>query len=137
LTDSAGARGASDSSGIDALYVAWRKAMQRGDVDAILGLLTPDYVLWAPEKPAIGLTELQPLLAAALAAYEIESTFEREERIVSGDLAVERGWDVQKIKPRAGGPARTQRQRIFVVLRRTPEGVWRFARGISQAGPAA
>ena len=123
--------------GIDALYLAWRDAFKRGDVDAILGLLTPDYVLWAPGKPAIGFAELRPLLLAAVGAFEVDSTFEREERIVSGDVAIERGWDVQRIKPRAGGPVQIQRQRIFVVLRRTPEGVWRFARGISQPGPAA
>ncbi len=125
------------NSGIDALYLAWRDAFRRGDVDAVLGLLTPDYVLWAPGKPAIGFAELRPLLLAAVEAYEIDSTFECEERIVSGDLAVERGWDVQTIKPRGGGPVQVQRQRIFVVLRRTPEGAWRFARGISQPGPAA
>ena len=123
--------------GIDALYLAWRDAFKRGDVDAILGLLTPDYVLRAPGKPAIGFAELRPLLLAAVGAFEVDSTFEREERIVSGDVAIERGWDVQRIKPRAGGPVQIQRQRIFVVLRRTPEGVWRFARGISQPGPAA
>lgn len=65
----------------------------------------------------------------------IEPRFEREERIVSGDLAVGPGWDVQTLRPRGGGAARTQRQRVLMVLRRGPDGRWRYARGMSQAGP--
>jgi uncharacterized protein (TIGR02246 family) len=122
---------------IDALYDAWRDAFRRGDVEAIFSLLTEDYVLWAPGTAAMGIDAMRPRLAAALAAYEIEIAFEREERMVSGDLAVERGWDVQNVRPRAGGAARVQRQRIFVVLRRMADGTWRFARGISQPGPDA
>ena len=78
---------------------------------------------------------LRPRLAAALAAYDIEPSFEREEQIVSGDWAFERGWDVQAVKPRAGGPGHVQRQRVFLILRRGTDGRWRFARGMSQPGP--
>ena len=123
-------------AGIESLYATWREAFKRGDVDAIVGLLTPDYVLWAPGRPPIDVSSLRPQLAAAVAAYEIDSTFEREERIVSGDLAFERGWDVQVVRPRNGGAARTARQRVFLILRRSADGRWRFARGMGQPGPA-
>ena len=124
-------------SAIDALYVAWRDAFGRRDVDAILDLLTPDYVLWAPNAPAMSAADLKPRLVAALAAYDVDVSFEREEQLVSGDLAFERGWDVQVVKPRSGGAGRTQRQRVFLVLRRGPDGRWLFARGMSQPGPEA
>lgn len=124
-------------SGIEALYDAWRDAFRRKDVDGILGLLTPDYVLWAAGAAPMAVDALRPRLAAAMAAYDVEPAFEREERLVSGDMAVECGWDVQTVRPRAGGPAETRRQRVLLVLRRTPDGTWRFARGISQPGPAA
>ncbi len=123
--------------GIEALYAAWRDAFKRRDVEAILGLVTPDYILWAPGRPATAAASLRSQLEAALAAYDVESTFEREEQVVSGDLAFERGWDVQTVRPRAGGPARTARQRVFLILRRSPDGRWRFARGMSQPGPDA
>lgn len=129
--------GSSDDAGIDALYAAWDDAFRRGDTEALLALLTDDYSLWAPGAGEMGVESLRPRLAAALAAYDVEPVFERVERIVSGDLAVERGWDVQTIRPRAGGPSRVQRQRVFVVLRRGADGRWRFARGISQPGPDA
>jgi ketosteroid isomerase-like protein len=124
-------------SGIESLYTAWREAFKRGDVNAIVGLLTPDYVLWAPGRPPADVSSLRPQLAAALAAYEIDSSFEREERLVAGDLAFERGWDVQVLRPRNGGDALTARQRVFLILRRSPDGRWRFARGMGQPGPAA
>ena len=34
--------------GIGELYAAWAEAFRRQDLEAILDLLTPDYVLWAP-----------------------------------------------------------------------------------------
>lgn len=120
---------------IDALYAAWGEAFRRQDLEAILDLLTPDYVLWAPGAPPMGREELRPRLAAALATYDLDPEFEREERLVAGDLAFERGWDVQRVRPRAGGEAQSQRQRVFLVLQRGEDGKWRFARGMSQPGP--
>ncbi|HXH39260.1 MAG TPA: nuclear transport factor 2 family protein [Thermoanaerobaculia bacterium] len=120
-----------NDSDIDTLYSAWRDAFRRHDVDAILELVTEDYVLFAPGAPPQMTGALRPRLEAALAAYEIDLDFEREERIVSGDLAFERGWDVQTVWPRDGGERRRQRQRVFLILRRGPDAVWRFARGMS------
>ena len=124
-------------SGIDALYVAWGDAFRRQDINAILDLLTPDYVLWAPDAPPMTRESLAPRLAAAFSAHYVKPSFEREEQLVSGDLAFERGWDVQEIRPRAGGDARTYRQRVFLLLKCGQDGKWRFARGMSQPGPAA
>jgi ketosteroid isomerase-like protein len=122
---------------IDALYAAWSEAFQRQDVDAILELMTPDYVLWAPGAAELNADGLRPRLKAAFAAYTITSTFECLERLISGDLAVDRGWDIQQLQPRAGGEVLVNRQRVMLVLRRSSNGEWRFARGISQAGPVA
>lgn len=120
---------------IDMLYAAWSRAFAARDVDAVLGLLTDDYRLWMPGRPPLDREALRPALTAAFAAYDVEPAFECEERLVDGDLAFERGWDVQVVRPRAGGPGRTQRQRVFLVLRRWADGRWRFARGMSQPGP--
>ena len=122
---------------IDALYVAWRDAIRRRDIDGVLSLLEPDYLLWSPGAAPLTVEALRPRLAAALTAYQIEPSFEREEQIVSGDWAFERGWDVQAVKPRAGGPGQVQRQRVFLILRRGTDGHWRFARGMSQPGPTS
>jgi ketosteroid isomerase-like protein len=124
-------------SEIDQLYNAWGEAFRRKNVDAILGLLTPDYVLWPAGAPAICRDSLAPRLAATLSAYDVTPSFEREERLVAGDFAFERGWDIQQIRPCTGGEATIHRQRVFLVLQRGDDGRWRFARGMSQPGPAA
>lgn len=124
---------------IDALHAAWSEAIRRGDLDAALAMLAPDYVLWAGgAAPLVGRDAARPLFAAAFAQFELDPGFELEERLVSGDLAVDRGWDVQTLRPRAGGPAVTRRQRVLLVLRRSPspDGSWQYARGMSQPGPA-
>jgi uncharacterized protein (TIGR02246 family) len=120
---------------IEALYAAWRDAIRRQDIDGVFALLEPDYLLWTPGAAGLTVDSLRPLLAAAFTAYAIEPSFEREEQIVLGDWAFERGWDVQTVTPRAGGPGKVQRQRVFLMLRRGADGRWRFARGMSQAGP--
>jgi uncharacterized protein (TIGR02246 family) len=121
---------------IDDLYKAWSDAIRRGDVEAIIELITPDYVLWAPgQAPIVGRDSLREMLAPALSTYDISSSFERTESLVAGDLAVDFGWDVQTVTPRAGGEARAARQRVVLVMRRQPDGRWLFARGMSQPGP--
>jgi len=124
-------------AGIDDLYAAWGEAFRRQDVDAVVELMTPDYALWAPGAPELDAEALRPRLKAAFAAHEITSTFECIERLVAGDLAVDRGWDIQRLRSRSGGEEVIHRQRVMLVLRRCSDGVWRFARGMSQPGPAA
>jgi uncharacterized protein (TIGR02246 family) len=120
---------------IDALYAAWSEAFGRGDIEAVLALLTPDYALWVPDRAPIGRVALRPLLEAAFATYQIESSFERVECFRSDPLAIDCGWDIQRLHPHQGGEARTVRQRVFVVLRQARDGRWQFARGMAQPGP--
>ena len=123
-------------SNIDTLHAKWAEAIRAGDVDRALELLMPDYVLWAAgAQPLQGRDAVRSVFRAALSTYTIEPRFESEERIVDGDLAFERGLDTQTVQPRAGGPAKTRRQRVFLILKRAEDGSWRYARGMSQPGP--
>jgi ketosteroid isomerase-like protein len=69
-------------SGIDALYVEWRDAFVRQDINAILELLTPDYVLWTPGAPPMTRQSLASRLAAAFSSHYLLPSFEREEQLV-------------------------------------------------------
>lgn len=124
-----------DDHGIEDLHDKWTKAMHAGDVDAIMDLLTPDYVLLTPGAQPMGREALRPMLEATFARMRVDPAFECEDLIVSGDLAVERGWDVQRATPHAGGESRSGRQRVLMVMRRGADGKWRFAIGMSQPGP--
>ena len=112
-------------------------AFLQADDDAVVELMTPDYVQWSPGAADLEAAALRPRLEAAFAAYEVTSTFESVERLVAGDLAVDRGWDIQRLLSRSGGEEVVHRQRVMLVLRRSADGEWRFARGMPQLGPAA
>jgi ketosteroid isomerase-like protein len=128
---------AASDPAIDELYRTWREVFGRGDVTGVLALLTPDYTLWPAGLPPTGIDGLRPQLEAAFATYEIDSSFERVECFVSGNLAIDCGWDVQVVRPKSGGQPLTRRQRVWVLLQRDGDRRWRFARGIAQPGPAA
>ena len=123
---------------VDDLYAARGDAFRRHDVDAILALLTSDYTLYASGAPPLmGRDSMRPALAQALATYDISPSFERLDLLVDGDLAVDFGWDVQTVTPRAGSEPKTARQRVVLVMRRQADGRWLFARGLSQPAPVA
>ena len=126
---------AAASAEIDQLHQEWAGAIRAGDVDRALDMLTSDYLLWpAGGEPIQGAEAVRPLFTAAMAAYVIEPRLESEERLISGDLAVERAWDIQTVTPKAGGDPQTQQQRVMLVLRRV-DGQWKYARGMTQPGP--
>ncbi|MEZ5320371.1 MAG: nuclear transport factor 2 family protein [Vicinamibacterales bacterium] len=119
---------------IDATHERWCDAYRRGDADAVLTLLTDDYRLWAPGREPITIADLEPRLRAAFETYDCSPSFERLELLAAGDLAIDVGWDTQRLTPRAGGAPIVQKQRVCVVLRRDPAGRWRYARGMVLAG---
>jgi ketosteroid isomerase-like protein len=121
----------------DSLFSARCEAFRRKDVAALVEMLEPDYQLWLPGASALGVADVRRVLEADFAAYDITPSYEREESIVSGEWAFERGWDVQRRVPLRGGEPAIRRQRIFLVLRRHPNGEWRFARGMAHPGPGA
>ena len=121
---------------ITAFHARWADAMSRGDVDAIMSMLEPSYVLWLPNAPEMTRDALRPVLVATFARGRVESSFECEARVIRDGLAVERGWDVQTLTPANGEPARSARQRVTVVLRRGEDGEWRFAWGVGLGASA-
>jgi len=115
---------------IDAFYARWADAMARGDVDSILEMLEPSYVLWLPNGVEMTRDAFRPLLEATFARGRVESSFECEARIIRDGLAVDRGWDVQTLTPLTGEPPQSGRQRVTLVLRRGEDGAWRVAWGL-------
>ncbi|MEZ4415928.1 MAG: glyoxalase superfamily protein [Gemmatimonadota bacterium] len=118
--------------GLEELHTDFARAMREGNTTGVLERLHPDYVLWSAGRPPVrGREALRSALDAAFERFAVEPTFDCEARAVQGDLAVERGWDVQVLHPRAGGAPLTQRQRVTLVSRRDEDGRWRFVWGMS------
>jgi uncharacterized protein (TIGR02246 family) len=116
---------------IDELFAAWKDATQRGDVDAIVGLVTEDAEFWTHGMPAVkGRAAVRKLYEQFRSAYSIEQEFEEIERIVAGDYAFIRGVEHNSVTPR-GGETVNVVQRAFMIVRRDDDGRWRFARGMT------
>jgi ketosteroid isomerase-like protein len=67
--------------------------------------------------------------------YQFRQEFRCQEILVSGDLALVRGVEINHLTPLTSGDPITIEQRAFSVIVRGIDGKWRFARGMTNAPP--
>lgn len=117
-------------------FDTWRTAVRAGDLDTLVTLMTEDGEFWTHSQPALkGRDALRAAFTPILAAYELDQGFDCEEILVEGDLAFVRGTERNRVTPVDGGEPMVQLQRAFSVLLRGKDGVWRFARGMTNLPP--
>jgi len=116
---------------IDRLFADWMEAGRRGDVAAVVSLITEDAEFWTHGAPAVkGRQALAAMLEGFFAGFHFEQSFEALERIVLDGWAFVRGIEHNRVTPKEGETVEV-RQRAFMVLRRDEDGRWRFARGMT------
>jgi uncharacterized protein (TIGR02246 family) len=121
---------------IERLFQEWAEAGKRGDAEAMAEMVTEDAEFWSQGvAPLLGRESVRTRMAPFFETYEIDQGFERQEMVVSGDLAFVRGMEVNRVTPRDGAPPLEIRQRAFSVLFRGTDGRWRFARGMTNKPP--
>lgn len=121
---------------IDQLFREWAEAGRRGDARAMAQMVTEDAEFWSHgAAPLKGRDEVVARMTTFFEGYEIDQGFERQEIVLSGDLAFVRGMEINRVVPRDGAPVLEIRQRAFSILFREPEGPWRFARGMTNKAP--
>jgi uncharacterized protein (TIGR02246 family) len=124
---------------IDRLFLEWMEAGKRGDVAAVVSLVTEDAEFWTHGAPAVkGRQAVAAMMEGFFAGFHFEQSFEALERIVVDGWAFVRGFELNRVTPK-GGETVEIRQRAFMVLRRDEDGRWRFARGMTnlESRPAA
>ena len=116
---------------IDRLFADWMEAGKRGDVAAVVSLVTEDAEFWTHGAPAVkGRQAMAAMLEGFFAGFQLEQSFETLERIVLDGWAFVRGIEHNRLTPKGGETVEIQ-QRAFMVLRREEDGRWRFARGMT------
>ena len=118
-------------------FLHWREAMSQGDIDGLVALVAEDAEFWSHgQAPIVGRAALREAFSGVFSRFTLEQDFECVEVIAADDWALVRGTEVNRLTPKSGGDPAVQRQRAFSVLRREPDGVWRFARGMTNTPPA-
>jgi uncharacterized protein (TIGR02246 family) len=127
-----------DVLAIRALIDTWLRATREGDVDTVLGLMTPDVVFLVPGQPAMqGREAFEQGLRGMLASNGIESHCAIEEICVAGDMAYFRTQlSVTVTSKHAGTPVKRTGNTLSI-LRREADGKWRLARDANLLGAPA
>ena len=126
----------SDRESIDQLMKAWSKAVETADLETLVSLVTEDCEFWTNgAPPLIGREALASAFGPFLKRYEMRQELACQELVISGNLAFLRGTEINHLTPTGGGEPIVRRQRAFSVLRRSPDGEWLFARGMTNLPP--
>lgn len=126
-----------DRVGVEWTHHSWAQAIRRKDIPALTSLITEDAEFWANgAEPITGRLQIAEAFHKFFAKYDWEQDFEIQEQIFAGQWAFVRGMEVNRLKPRAGGETILHSQRAFTILRREADGVWRYARGMTNSLPA-
>lgn len=124
------------SAEIDRTLAEWASAVAEGDLGTIAALVSEDARFWTHgARPLVGRQAVVEAFKPFFEQYKLSQRFEVHERWVGPDWAFLRGLEINTLEPRNGGPRREIRQRAFSLLRRHPDGRWRFARGMTNQGP--
>ena len=126
-----------DRKAVERVREAWVNAIAARDPEALRAFLADDYEVWAHGAPPIrGVDAAIAAMRGAIERYDIVQRFDPLETIVCGDWAFERGIESMTVTPIGGGPSRSASQRAFLVLRRSADGTWRYARGMTNGLPS-
>jgi uncharacterized protein (TIGR02246 family) len=122
---------------IDSLNANSAAALKRGDTTAFVANYAADAVVMMPGQKAFrGRDALRSATAGMLATTPVKDfTFNIDDLMVGGDLAVETGTYVITVQPKRGGEVK-EAGKYLTVWKRQPDGSWKIVRDIMNADPA-
>ena len=95
-----------DDLAIRTLFECWYRAMEDGNVAALVSLVTPDVMVKAPGSPPIvGVSALERAMATFLDGHSETVDYEEAEVEVSGPLAFARVSERARISSNSGAEA--------------------------------
>ncbi len=120
---------AADLAAIRALDSAFAGAASAGDATAVAALYLADARLMPPNAPTVeGREAIRQFWGGLLEAYQMRLDAASDEIEGRGDLAYARGHYTLTGTPKAKGGAPLHDEGKFLeVLRRQPDGAWRYA----------
>lgn len=124
----------SDERSIREVHTSWIEAVNAGDLDRLLSLMTDDVVFVSPGLEPAGRAEFPDNFSDAYRRSLIRCTSEIEEVVVAGDMAHTLASDTLSIIPRAGGETVGLAGHRLTIYRKQADGRWLVARDIHTVG---
>jgi ketosteroid isomerase-like protein len=119
-----------------AVAAAEPTAIERGDAEAYLALLSDEAVFLAPNTPAKRGAELRAWLSQFVRDASVEwLEYHHGETVVSGDLAVHDYAYVWRVTTKSTGNSTVSRGKGIEVFCRKPGGPWKLLRNAWNADP--
>jgi uncharacterized protein (TIGR02246 family) len=115
-----------DEAAIRALVQTWMDATRRGDIAAVLALMTEDAVFEVPGREPFG-REAFAAQSQGLAGVDIDGKSEIVELQIHGDWAFTRNHIDLTVTPKDGPPVHRAGYTL-TLYRKDPDGDWRLMR---------
>lgn len=126
-----------DKLAIQKLTDDWVAAVRKKDIARLTNMVTEDAVFLPPGFPPIrGKQAVAAMYDRFFPQFSsVEQTVSTEEVEVAGDWAFAWGTEHFVLVPQAGEPPIEMDGKGMSILRRQPDGSWKFARGINNTVP--
>ncbi|NUS22498.1 MAG: SgcJ/EcaC family oxidoreductase [Mesorhizobium sp.] len=115
-----------DEAAIRQVVETWMEASRRGDLEAVLGLMTDDVVFMVPGKEPFGKAAFAAT-SKGMAGMKVDGVSEIVELKLLGDWAYIRNHIDMTATPLDGKPLRRSGYAL-TLLRKESDGRWRLAR---------
>ena len=110
------------------VHSAWIAAVNAGDLERLLTMVTDDLVLLNPGGEPLGREGFAAKFSGAHEQLRLHCTSELEEVVVAGEIAYTRCRDALSATPRAGGDAMQLAGYRITIYCKQPDGRWLLAR---------
>jgi uncharacterized protein (TIGR02246 family) len=120
-----------DKAAIQSLLDEAVAAENAGDLAGFVGGVADDAV-WLPpnEPPAVGKEAVRGYMRSFFDQFNINGTTSTEEIQVVGDWAFVRGIWTYTLTPKGSGDPQEQSSSFVLIVRRQPDGSWKWSRAI-------
>jgi uncharacterized protein (TIGR02246 family) len=126
----------SDDQQIRAVIDDWSTASRKGDLAAILHLMTEDVVFLTPGNVPMRREDFITAFKSMTGAVDIDGRSNVQEITINGDIAI--CWNLLDVKvtPQEGGETVRRAGNTLTVFRRGIDGQWRIWRDANMLAPA-
>ena len=117
------------------VHSTWIDAVNAGDLDGLLTLITDDVVFFGPGQSPVGRDGFAANFSAAHQQVRIRCISELEEVVVVGEVAYTRSRDSLSVSPLVGGEESRLAGDRLTIYRKQPDGRWLLARDANVLSP--